>query len=202
MQVKAAMTPTNRRSWLAAAACTVLAWPAVASYEQRRPWPRGRGTPSLELPALDGEVWTLAAARGHPVLLNFWASWCEPCRAEMPSLQQLAARHEAEGLQVVAINFREGERAVRRFIAATGLRLPVLYDRDGAAAKSLDVHTFPSTVAIGRDGKAKFVVRGEVDWSSPSVQRWVEALLQRTGVRAARAATRGTTGSPPLRWPL
>jgi thiol-disulfide isomerase/thioredoxin len=126
---------------------------------------------------LDGGTWTLAAARGRPVLLNFWASWCEPCRAEMPSLQQLGAQHEAKGLQIVAINFREGESAVQRFIAKTALRLPVLYDRDGAAAKALGVRTFPSTVAIGRDGKAKFVVTGEVDWSSPSVERWVEALL-------------------------
>jgi thiol-disulfide isomerase/thioredoxin len=177
MQSKAVVSATNRRRWLAAAACTVLAWPAVASDEHRRPWPRGRGTPSLQLPALDGGVWSLGAARGHAVLLNFWASWCEPCRAEMPSLQQLAAQHEAKGLQVVAINFREGESAVRRFIAGTGLRLPVLYDRDGAAAKALGVHTFPSTVAIGRDGKAVFVVTGEADWGSPAVQRWVEALL-------------------------
>jgi thiol-disulfide isomerase/thioredoxin len=177
MQSKAAVTPTNRRGWLAAAACTVLAWPALASDEQRRPWPRGRGTPSLQLPALDGEAWTLSAARGRPVLLNFWATWCEPCRAEMPSLQQLGAQYQAKGLQVVAINFREGESAVRRFIAATGLHLQVLFDRDGAAAKSLGVHTFPSTVAIGRDGKAAFVVTGEVDWSSPAVQRWVQALL-------------------------
>jgi thiol-disulfide isomerase/thioredoxin len=177
MQEKTSVTPINRRSWLVAAACTVLAWPALAGDEQRRPWPRGRGTPSLQLPAMDGGAWSLAAARCRPVLLNFWASWCEPCRAEMPSLQQLAAQHQAKGLQVVAIDFREGESAVRRFIAGTGLRLPVLYDRDGAAAKALGVHTFPSTVAIGRDGKAVFFVTGEVDWSSPSAQRWVEALL-------------------------
>jgi thiol-disulfide isomerase/thioredoxin len=177
MQVKAPATFTDRRRWLAAAAGTLLAWPAFANDQQRRPWPRGRGTPALELPALDGGGWSLDSARGRPMLLNFWASWCEPCRAEMPSLQQLAAQHEAKGLQVMAINFREGESAVRRFIAGTALRLPVLYDRDGAAAKALGVHTFPSTVAVGRDGKAKFVVTGEVDWSSPVVQRWVEALL-------------------------
>ena len=77
----------------------------------------------------------------------------------------------------MAINFREGEAAVRRFMTTTALSLPVLYDRDGAAAKAFGVRTFPSTVAIDRRGQARFVVMGEVDWASPAVQRWLAALL-------------------------
>jgi thiol-disulfide isomerase/thioredoxin len=177
MHAKPAITSSSRRRWLAAAASAAWAWPAIASDGQRRAWPRQRATPALQLPALDGGAWNLAAARGRPLLLNFWASWCEPCRAEMPSLQQLAAQHEAQGLQVIAINFREGESAVRRFIAATGLGLPVLYDRDGAAAKAFGVRTFPSTVAVNRQGRVLFVVAGEFDWTSPAARRWVEALL-------------------------
>jgi thiol-disulfide isomerase/thioredoxin len=111
------------------------------------------------------------------LLLNFWASWCEPCRAEMPSLELLAAQHRADGLQVIAINYREGESAVRRFIANTALNLPVVYDADGAAAKAFGVHTFPSTVAIDRQGKALFVVSGEIDWRGPEAGRWLAALL-------------------------
>lgn len=168
----------TRRQWLAAAASAACTWPALANEDdQRRPWPRGRATPALQLPALDGQPWTLAAARGHPVLLNFWASWCEPCRAEMPSLQQLAAQHQGQGLQVMAINYREGEAAVRRFLAGTGLALPVLYDRDGAAAKAFGVRTFPGTVGIDRQGKAVFVVTGEVDWAGAAARRWVATLL-------------------------
>jgi thiol-disulfide isomerase/thioredoxin len=175
--VTTAIPSSNRRQWLAVAACAAWTWPAFAGDDQRRSWPRGRTTPALQLPSLDGAAWTLAGARGRPLLLNFWASWCEPCRAEMPSLQQLAAQHQVEGLQVMAINFREGESAVRRFMTTTGLSLPVLYDRDGAAAKAFGVRTFPSTVAIDRRGRARFVVTGEVDWSSPAVQRWMAALL-------------------------
>ena len=177
MHVKDAISSSNRRQWLSAAACAAWTWPALARDDPTRPWPGGRTTPPLQLPGVDGTAWSLAAARGSPVLLNFWASWCEPCRAEMPSLQRLAAQHKAQGLQVMAINFREGEAAVRRFMTTTALSLPVLYDRDGAAAKAFGVRTFPSTVAIDRRGQARFVVVGEVDWASPAVQRWLAALL-------------------------
>ncbi|MBK0391360.1 TlpA family protein disulfide reductase [Ramlibacter algicola] len=168
----------SRRRWLAAAAGAPWALPAFAEQgSQHRAWPRQRATPSLQLPALDGTTWSLAAARGKPVLLNWWASWCEPCRAEMPSLQQLAAQHQGQGLQVMAVNFKEGEHAVRKFLGATGLSLPVLYDRDGAAAKSFGVRIFPSTVGIDRQGRARFVVTGEVDWAGADARRWVAALL-------------------------
>jgi thiol-disulfide isomerase/thioredoxin len=176
MRVKAAIPSISRRQWLVAA-CACWAWPARAGDDPRRPWPRRRRTPALQLPRLDGGTWSLAAARGHPVLLNFWASWCEPCRAEMPSLQRLAARHRAQGLQVMAVNYREGDDALRRFTTDIALDLPVLCDRDGDAAKAFDVHVFPSTVAIDRQGRAVFVVTGEADWSGAAAERWLAALL-------------------------
>ena len=175
------MLPTlfSRRQWLSAAcaAYAASAWPQPVDGARRTPWPRQRATPAFQLPRLEEGTWNLTAARGQPVLLNFWATWCEPCRTEMPSLEQLAARHQAQGLQVMAVNFREGEPAVRRFIAATGLRLPVLYDRDGAAAKAFDVRIFPSTVAIDRRGRAAFVVVGGFDWAGPVAQEWLAPLL-------------------------
>jgi thiol-disulfide isomerase/thioredoxin len=179
------MAPVNdssispaRRRCLLAAACLPWMTPALAAEPEtpRRNWPRQRATPAVELSGLEGPTWQLASARGSPVLLNFWATWCEPCRAEMPALQQLARDHAAEGLQVVAVNYREPEAAVRRFLATTGLALPVLLDREGAAAKSFDVRIFPSTVGIDRSGRARFVVTGEFDWSSPLAARWIAEL--------------------------
>jgi peroxiredoxin len=174
MQTKSTL---SRRHWLAAGALAALAGPALATEPQHKPWPRQRATPSVQLPSLDGSTWTLADARGQPLLLNFWASWCEPCRTEMPSLQQLALQHRAQGLQLMAVNFKEGDPAIRRFIAATALNLPVLCDRDGAAAKSFGVRTFPSTVGIDRQGRTRFIVVGECDWSSPQAQGWAASLL-------------------------
>lgn len=144
---------------------------------QRHAWPRGQATPTLHLDDVEGKPWRLDALRGRPVLLNFWASWCEPCRAEMPSLELLAAHHEAQGLQVLAVNHRETDGAIRRFLGQTGLSLPILRDRDGAAAKAWGVRIFPTTIAIGRSGRAAFSVIGELDWTGDSARQWLEPVL-------------------------
>ncbi len=144
---------------------------------QRRPWPRGASTPALDLAAWEGPRWSLAAARGQVVLLNFWASWCEPCRAEMPSLELLAERHKGGGMQVMAVNFRETDGAIRRFVAQTGCSLPILRDVDGGAARDWGARVFPSTVVIGRDGRAAFTVIGELDWTGAQARAWVAPLL-------------------------
>ncbi len=165
----------RRRALLAA-----LAAPALVRAEpqaQRRPWPRGTPTPALELPDLDGRRWRLADQRGRVVALNFWASWCEPCREEMPSLQLMAQRHEADGLLIVAVNFREGRGTIRRFMETTSMDLPVLRDAEGAAAKAFGVRAFPSTVFIRRDGQAALSVVGAADWTGEPARSWVKALL-------------------------
>ena len=142
-----------------------------------RPWPARQPTPPLVLPAMGGQPWSLADQKGKPVLLNFWASWCGPCRAEMPSLDLLAARHAAQGLQVLAVNFRETDATVAAFIESAALGLTVLRDRDGNAARAFGVRTFPSTVAINRRGRVVSTVIGEVDWGSAAARRWVAAVL-------------------------
>jgi thiol-disulfide isomerase/thioredoxin len=170
--------PLTRRLWLLGGACLLRAGaaPAAPADSPRRNWPRQRATPPIELAGIVGQPWRLASARGHPVLLNFWATWCEPCRAEMPALQQLAREHRAQGLEVMAVNYRESDTAVRRFLEQTGLELPVLLDRDGAAAKAFGVRIFPSTIGIDRRGQASFVVTGEFDWSSALAARWIAEL--------------------------
>ncbi|MFG5406889.1 TlpA disulfide reductase family protein [Piscinibacter sakaiensis] len=126
---------------------------------------------------MDGGRWSLAPARGRPVLLNFWASWCEPCRAEMPSLELLAERHAAAGLEVLAVNFRETDAAIRRFLGVMPVSLPILRDADGGAAKAFGVRMFPTTVAIGRDGRVAWSAVGEADWTGALTRPWIAALL-------------------------
>ena len=150
---------------------------ATPSGAQRRPWPTGLPTPPLSLPAWEAPAWKLADARGQVVMLNFWASWCEPCRAEMPSLALLAQRHAADRLQVVTVNFRETDAAIRRFLAHTPLDLPILRDADGEAARAWRVSLFPTTVVIGRQGRPAFTVLGELDWTSAVARAWLAPLL-------------------------
>jgi thiol-disulfide isomerase/thioredoxin len=142
---------------------------------QVKPWPRNQPVPALVGIDLNGNSWNLKNLRGQPVLINFWASWCEPCRAEMPSLQALAERRAPT---VLAVNFKESPAAAQRFVQQTQLRLPVLLDADGAWAKQWGVSIFPSTVLIGADGKVRGTVVGELDWSSDSAQ----PVLRRLGL--------------------
>lgn len=170
----------RRDGLLALAALAALPLPPVSAAArgvQPQPWPAGRRTSDFSLATAEGGSVMLSALRGKPVLLNFWASWCVPCRLELPSLELLATRHEAVGLQVLAINFRETDGALRRFIEDSGLTLPVLRDRDGAVAQAYGARVFPTTVAIARDGRARFFVVGEVDWSGPQARRWIEPIV-------------------------
>ncbi len=176
------MSPTSRRAWLAHAAAGLLAVPALgqaaATEPERRPWPARQPLPPLNLDGLDGQPWRLADQRGRPVVVNFWASWCEPCRSEMPTLELLASRHEREGLVIVAVNFKEGAGTIRRFVEQTAFSLPVLRDPDGLAAKAWGARMFPTTVGIGRDGRPRWTVRGEADWLAAPTRAWVAELLR------------------------
>jgi thiol-disulfide isomerase/thioredoxin len=142
-----------------------------------RRWPAGQATPTLNLPGYKGPAWDLASAKGKVVLLNFWASWCPPCRSEMPSLELLAERHTKDGLVVVAVNFRETDMAIRKVMDEMPLGLPVVRDSDGGAAKAFGVRVFPTTVAIGRDQRAAFSVIGEADWTGQQARQWIAPLL-------------------------
>lgn len=165
----------NRRTLLAGLSFAPLG--TAQAQAQRRPWPRGTPTPALELPDLDGRQWRLADQRGQVVALNFWASWCQPCREEMPALQLMAQRHERDGLLVVAVNYREGAGTIRRFMETTAMDLPVLRDADGLVAKAFGVRAFPSTVFIRRDGQAVLTIVGAADWTGEPARGWVQALL-------------------------
>jgi thiol-disulfide isomerase/thioredoxin len=171
----------HRRQILLAGAALAASRAAAAAETLRTDWPRGRRTPPLRLALLDGTPWSLEEQRGHPVLVNFWASWCEPCRDEMPTLVRLAERERSSGLRVLAVDYREPADTVRRYLAATPLALDVALDVDGAVAKSFDVHAFPSTVAIDRDGRVRFVAMGECDWTDARRRAWLDELTRRRG---------------------
>lgn len=172
----------RRRAWLSGcglAALTPLVARAApgASPPKRQPWPAQRPVPALQLPTLAGGDWTLAEQRGQVLLLNFWASWCEPCRDEMPALQALAQRHASQGLRVATVNFKETPATIRQFTERVPLALPILLDREGEVAKAWGVRLFPTSLLLGRDGRVRWTVQGEVDWLSPPALSWITELL-------------------------
>ncbi len=95
----------------------------------------------------------------------------------MPALEALAQRHGPQKLQVLAVNFKESDATVQRFVQHSALNLPVLLDPQGQIARQWGVSVFPSTVLVGADGRVQGVVRGEFDWLGPQAAQWIAPLL-------------------------
>jgi thiol-disulfide isomerase/thioredoxin len=151
---------------------------AWASFDIK-PWPAAKRPPPLTLADLDGRVWNDGTLRGRVVVLNFWATWCEPCRAEMPALAALAQRHSPDTLIVLAANYQESEPKIRRYLETIRIGFPVLLDRDGAAAKAWTSRIFPTTIVIGADGRPRHIVTGEYDWNGEAAAQLLAPLLRR-----------------------
>lgn len=111
----------------------------------------GEAAPDFSLPATDGATVRLSDLRGRPVLLNFWATWCAPCRHELPLLQA-AQQPQGEGLVVLGINVRESPDKVSAFASELDLELPLLLDRDGRVGDAYRVYGLPTSLLVDRDG--------------------------------------------------
>jgi thiol-disulfide isomerase/thioredoxin len=169
--------PVRRRVLALAAGGLGLAMQGARAAHMVRPWASGRATPPLELADLDGRSWNLAAQRGHVVVLNFWATWCEPCRTEMPTLELLAQRHERDGLVVIAVNFKETAPAIRHFLDVQPVSIPILLDADGDATAAWTPRVFPTTVIVDRQGQPRTQVLGEMDWMGGEADSLLRPLL-------------------------
>ncbi len=148
-------------------------------------WPRGRAAPAIPTTDMTGQAVSLQARRGKVVLVNFWASWCEPCRAEMPSLQALAEREKAQ-LVVLTVNLKESPEAIARFVQSTGLTLPVVRDPLGGTARAWGIKIYPSTVLVDSTGQVRSVVRGALDWAGSEGEALWRPLLRAEPQRAPK----------------
>ena len=146
----------------------------LSSAQQLKPW-NGGAAPALALQDLEGRLHRLEDYRGKVVLINFWATWCEPCRDEMPSMNRLRASLAGRPFEVLAINLAESEPRIRRFLEQLPLDFPVLMDRDGAASKAWRARLLPVSFLLDPGGRIRYSVLGEVDWAGQAVR---EAILQ------------------------
>jgi thiol-disulfide isomerase/thioredoxin len=158
---------------------------ALAAAQPLRPW-TGGVTPPLALEDLDGRSQALEHYRGKVVLINFWATWCEPCREEMPSINRLRGSLAGRPFAVLAVNLSESEARIRRFLAQVPLDFPVLLDRDGAAARAWRARVLPVSFLVGADGRVRYFVVGEYDWSQPAARKAILSLLPPGGAPATQ----------------
>jgi thiol-disulfide isomerase/thioredoxin len=115
--------------------------------------------------------------KGKVVFLNFWATWCGPCRDEMPSMEALYSRYRENGLEILAVNIQETEGEVLAFMESNGLNFPAVLDRDGKVSASYGVQAIPSSFIINREGKIIARVVGSIDWDTPKIRGALELLL-------------------------
>ena len=168
--------------WLLAAVLALLA--AGAGAQSLKPW-SGGPTPRLELSDAEGNPQRLADYRGKAVLVNFWATWCGPCREEMPSIEALRSSMEGKPFVVLAVNVGESGRVARDFARKLMLGFPLLLDRDTRTAKAWGARVLPASFVVGPDGVIRYSYYGDLDWSAADVRRKIEALLPKDRMRSA-----------------
>lgn len=177
----------SRRWWIFTALVLFVAgawtWlsrvPELEAGAGQIPSPReGFPAPDFTLETLDGGSASLSSYRGQVVIVNLWASWCLPCRAEMPTLQKLHEANRDRGLAVLAVNstVQDTEADARAFVDEMGLTFTVLLDRDGAVSRRYLLRALPSTFIVDRGGIIRSaIVGGPV--SEAVLQSKVDALL-------------------------
>ena len=177
------------RRWTLPFGFLLIALGAALYFQQLQATGRaGFPAPDFVLNDLDGRTHRLADYRGRVVFLNVWATWCPPCRMEMPSMERLYRRLRGEDFIMLAINEDEaGAEAVREFVSETGISFPVLLDPQGKVPERYGVTGYPETFVIDRDGRVVQHTIGPENWGSEHVHRYFVDLLDRSG-RTTEAA--------------
>jgi peroxiredoxin len=137
----------------AIAAALALSLPALAGSE-------GGPAPAFSLASRAGSQVSLAQYKGQVVMINFWASWCGPCRQEMPLLEGIYKKYGRMGFTMIGVNVEPDSNAANEWLKQTPVSFPILYDKDSKVSKLYDVAGMPSTVIIDRSGKLRKLHRG------------------------------------------
>ena len=139
----------------------------------------GKPAPDFTLPTLDGTEVSLSQLRGQPVLINFWASWCAPCLAELPGIQKLYQEMNKDGLEVLAVNVDENpEKEIPKVIQRLGLNLPIYTDKNAELSEMFEVSAIPFTIVTNRKHEIIWAESGEKDWFSEKVIQEIGTLLK------------------------
>jgi len=156
----------------------------------------GRAAPDFALPRLDGQVVRLSDYKGKVVFLNIWATWCSPCREEMPSMEKLYQEMKGEDFEILAVSIDAlGATAVKPFMAELKLTFPALLDPQGTIRSLYNTTGVPETFIIDRNGIVAAKIIGARNWASPDAVKAFKDLLQKPGgeIRSSHGSDSGKT---------
>ena len=134
--------------------------------------------PDFTLKSASGENIKLSELRGQVVLINFWASWCGPCRQEMPLLDQMYQKYSPLGFTLLGVNVEQDSADAQRLLKDTPVTFPILFDAQNQVSKLYDVTAMPSTVLVDRDGKVRFMHKGYQPGYEDEYQTQIRALVR------------------------
>ena len=165
-------------------AATTTAKPATTTAAKPAPEPPSASTnvgdpmPVYKAKTLDGAPFDIASQKGSVVLLNVWATWCNPCRFEIPELQKMYEANARRGFKVIGVSVDEGEAAeVRKFVDEQKMTYPVVLDPDGRIANLLSTTVLPTTVLLDRQGKIVWREIGAIPADEPTLKKALDAAL-------------------------
>jgi peroxiredoxin len=162
-------------------ACLVLASAAAmlcAPLAQAAPIAPSQPAPDFTLRTMDGKNLRLQELRGRVVLVNFWATWCGPCRQEMPHLNRLYDKYKGSGFVMLGVNIDDEPDKAIGVATKLGLHFPVLLDSEKKVSRMYDLNTMPSTVVIDRDGRVRYVHRGYRDGYEDNYDKQIRELVK------------------------
>jgi peroxiredoxin len=162
----------NRFAGIALGAALILALPALAGVD------KGGPAPQFDLPSRDGKAVSLAQYKGQVVMINFWASWCHPCRDEMPLLETMYKTYGKRGFVLLGVNVEPDSTAANKALQQTPVTFPVLYDTKSKVSSLYDVSVMPSTVMIDRKGNVRMIHHGYVAGDENQYMTSLMALLK------------------------
>lgn len=134
--------------------------------------------PDFTLKSDSGTNLRLSEYRGEVVMINFWASWCAPCRQEMPLLEELYTEYQPLGFTILGVNVEEDSSQARKLLAELPVSFPVLFDNQSTVSKLYNVVAMPSTVLVDRDGNVRYLHHGYKPGYEESYQQQVRALIR------------------------
>ena len=139
----------------------------------------GEPAPNFQLRDLNGRLVTLSDLRGKVVLLNFWATWCGPCRVEMPAMEQLYRTFLRKDLEILAVSTdAQGAAVTRPFQQENHLTFPILHDADYRVGLTYGARSLPMTFMVDRQGVVRHQIFGARDWGAPEAQQLVQMLMK------------------------
>lgn len=140
------------------------------------PVPDRPPAPEFELEGPDGTPYRLSDFRGMPLIVNFWATWCPPCRAEMPSMQRAWEQVKDEGIALIAVNVGEDVAAITKFAAEYPVKFPLPMDLESRTVQAWTVRGLPTTYVVDPQGRLAYVAAGEREWDDPKLLDLVREL--------------------------